>query len=96
MELRTRRELILAGAGLGLLLFGPGAFQWVRLAVQEWRLERQLDRLAGRKAALEAEVGRLTQDPVYVEGLIRSTFKWSKPGEYVIPLRETSGSSDSR
>ena len=73
-------------AVLGLLVFGPGTYQWVRLSWTQWRLDRQLSVLAAEQDRLTRARGRLQSDPAHVEGLIRSTFKWAKPGEYVIPL----------
>jgi cell division protein FtsB len=58
----------------------------LRLSVQRHRLDRRLAELDARHEALLQEQTRLESDPTYVEGLIRSTFKWAKPGEYVIPL----------
>ncbi|MBI4341491.1 MAG: septum formation initiator family protein [Candidatus Omnitrophica bacterium] len=75
---------------VGAALFGPGLFDWIRMALKQRQLDRQLAQLAARKAQLAEEATRLTSDPGYVEGLIRSTFKMAQPGEYVIPLDEPS------
>ncbi len=81
---RTRRFI---GAGLlGLLVFGPILFQLLHLTIAQWRVEREQQRLAAERERLLRERERLTSDPVYVEGLIRSTFKLAKPTEYVIPV----------
>ncbi len=72
--------------GLGLLLFGPGLVQMARLAWEQRRLDRQLAQLQSRQDALRTEAQRLRTDPAYMEGLIRTTFKYAQPGEYVIPL----------
>jgi cell division protein FtsB len=85
MEKRTRRLVGVGVAGL-VALFGPGAFHLLRLAVEQRRLDRQLAALAAQHDTLLQEQARLQSDPTYVEGLIRSTFKWAKPDEYVIPL----------
>ena len=85
METRTRR-LVVVGIAAGLVLFGPGAWHLVRLSIQQRRLDRQLTELAARHEALRQEEERLASDPTYVEGLIRTTFKWAKPDEYVISL----------
>ena len=87
METRTRR-LVIVGIAAGLILFGPGAWHLVRLSVQQHRLDRQLADLETRDEALRQEEARLGSDPTYVEGLIRTTFKWAKPDEYVIPLEQ--------
>ena len=71
---------------LAALIFGPGFYQMVRLAMMEWRLDRRLAALAGEQDARTQEHERLTKDATYVEGLIRTTFKVAKPGEYVIAL----------
>ena len=86
MAKRTR-GLIVVGA-LGLLLFGPGLYQLIRLSLVQRRLDRQLADLSVRHEQLLTEQARLQSDPTYVEGLIRSTFKVARPGEYVIPLDE--------
>lgn len=88
METRTRR-LVVIGIAAGLILFGPGAWHLVRLSIQQRRLDRQLTELAARHEALRQEEERLASDPTYVEGLIRSTFKWAKPGEYVLSLGDS-------
>ncbi len=48
-------------------------------------MHRRLQQLEAFHRALTEEQQRLTSDPVYVEGLIRSTFKVAKPNELVIP-----------
>ena len=85
MERRTR-HIVGVGVVVALLLFGPGAYHLVRLSLAQRRLARQLRELEARHEALRRERERLESDPTYVEGLIRSTFKWAKPDEYVIPL----------
>ena len=72
--------------GAGLLLFGPGLVAMARLSWEQRRLDRQLAQLKAAHARLAAEETRLRTDPAYVEGLIRTTFKYAKPGEFVIPL----------
>ena len=84
MEKRTRWVI---GLGVcGLVLFGPGLVWLVRLQVQQWQLDRELAQLKAKHEQLAREETRLRSDPVYVEGLIRSTFKYAKPGELVVPL----------
>ena len=85
MATRTRR-LVGLGVVAGLVLFGPGVAHLLSLSFQQYRLDRQLAQLDARHEALQQEEARLTSDPTYVEGLIRTTFKWAKPGEYVISL----------
>ena len=70
----------------GLLLFGPGMYHLVRLSLAQRRLDKQLSELSAEQARLTSLEQRLHDDPAYVEGLIRTTFKVSQPGEYVIPL----------
>jgi cell division protein FtsB len=79
------KRAVLGAVILAGTIFGPGAYEQVRL----WHMRRQLDE---KLAALDAEHTRLTQeqqklesDPVYVEGLIRATFRVAQPGELVIP-----------
>jgi len=82
--------------GLGLLSalsFGPGLFDMARLWWVERRLDRRLAELARQQERLAREQKRLETDPVYVEGLIRSTFKVSEPNELVVPLPSTDASS---
>ena len=90
MAHRTRwvSGLALAAA----ILFGPGLYEYVRLSVLQWRLDRRLAVLSAEHDRLTKEHARLQSDATYVEGLIRSTFKWSRPGEYVVPL-DASGDS---
>jgi cell division protein FtsB len=78
------------GFVLAAALFGPGLYDMARLAVRQQQLERDMRLLTAEEERLKAEQTRLASDPVYVEGLIRSTFKVAKPGEYVVPLDEGS------
>lgn len=73
--------LIVAGA-----LFGPGFYDLARMFIKQRQLDRELAELAMRKEQLVTEQKRLETDPGYMEALIRSTFKMSQPGEYVVPL----------
>ncbi len=90
----SRRIVTLAA--LAALLFGPDAYQWARLSWTQWRLDRQLSSLTAEKDRLTKARARLQSDPTYVEGLIRSTFKVSQPGEYVVPLNTTPPKDKSR
>jgi len=82
---RDRSWLIAIGALL-LVLFGPGTYQLIRLSLMQRALDRQLAALSAEQARLQQETERLQHDPAYVEGLIRSTFKVTQPGEYVVSL----------
>ena len=77
-------------AVLTALLFGPGAYEMVRLSITQHKLDKQLNLLAAKRKQLEQEQQRFKSDDTYVEGLIRSTFKVSQPGELVIPIDEPS------
>ena len=76
---------------IGLVVFGPGAYQMVRMSLMQRQLDGQLASLSAEHERLVEEQERLHSDPTYVEGLIRTTFKVSQPGEYVIPLKNQSG-----
>ena len=80
-----RSSLIATGVLLGFAL-GPVCLQWIHLQGVQWTLDRRLAQLTAQRAQLIQEQQRLQSDPAYVEGLIRSTFKVSQPGEYVVPL----------
>ncbi len=67
-------------------IFGPGLAQWVRLSWRERQLDGRLVRLSAERERLTQEQQRLETDPSYVEGLIRTTFKWAQKDELVIPL----------
>ncbi|MBI3320983.1 MAG: septum formation initiator family protein, partial [Candidatus Omnitrophica bacterium] len=86
-ESRRRRWALWLGL-MGLALFGPGLYEWVRLSLAQWRLDRRVAELEERHEALTQERQRLESDPSYVEGLIRSTFKVAAKGEIVIPLED--------
>ena len=87
MEQRSRWVI---GLSLAVgLLFGPGLTQQAWLAMKQWRLDRRLEVLKARQERLLAEQARLQTDPTYVEGLIRTTFKVARPGEYVVPLEDS-------
>ena len=69
-----------------VVIFGPGLAQWVSLSWRQHLMDRRLRELEARSQALTTEHDRLTSDPAYVEGKIRSTFKVAKPNELVVPL----------
>jgi len=81
-----RTHWLVAGGLAAALLFGPDLYYYGRLSVLQRRLDRRLAVLSAEHERLTQEQARLQSDPTYVEGLIRSTFKWARPGEYVVPL----------
>ena len=83
--MRPSRRVIMALVIFGAL-FGPGIFDLACMMARQHKLDLQLADLASRKEQLTYEQKRLESDPGYMEGLIRSTFKWSRPGELVVPL----------
>ena len=93
----AQRARWITGIGLlGLLLFGPGLYQQAHLSFIQWRLDRRLRELSAQHEQLTQEQAKLQSDPTYVEGLIRSTFKWAQPGEYVIPQDPSQSSRKAR
>jgi cell division protein FtsB len=70
---------------VAVVVFGPGLVNLLSLSWQERALDRKLRRLQEAHDELAKEHERLKSDAVYVEGLIRSTFKLAKPNELVIP-----------
>ena len=82
----TRTRWVIGLSLLGLALFGPGTYELIRLSIRQRQLDRQLATLKAEQERLTQEQARLQSDPAYLEGLIRTTFKVSQPGEYVIPL----------
>lgn len=95
MQQRRRQWLVWAGLA-GVVVFGPGIYEVIRLSLIRHRLDRQLAALNAEHERLAQERRRLTSDAVYVEGLIRSTFKVAQPGELVVPLKSASSSSTHR
>ena len=95
-RLRQRRwmQIRVAAVLLALAIFGPGAYQWARLSLEQRQLDRRLAALTAEQDRLTHEQTRLESDPAYVEGLIRSTFKLSRPGELVVPLDSSPSSHD--
>ena len=61
----------------------------IQLGRQEKQNQQTLNSLAARYEALSRTHERLMTDDDYVEGLIRSTFKFARPGELVIPLEKS-------
>ena len=92
MDQRQAR-LIKMGALIAALVIGPGAAQLAWLSWRQHCLTRQQRRLEALYQQLAQEQRRLTHDPVYVEGLVRSTFKVAKPDELVVPLDSDASSS---
>ena len=84
---RIRQWGCVAGL-LAAVLFGPGAVEWGRLSWQTHRLDRRLAALEEERSRLTETRKRLENDPSYVEGLIRTTFKWAQTGELVIRVDE--------
>ena len=69
-------------------VFGPGLVAWIGLSWRQHALDRRLATLSAERKRLTQEQQRLETDPGYVEGLIRTTFKWAQKDELVIPLDE--------
>jgi len=70
---------------LSAVLFGPGLIDFIHLSLDQKELDQQLATLSAEHEKLAEEFKRIESDPIYVEGLIRSTFKVAQPGEFVIP-----------
>ncbi len=87
---RRRRRVAMALGAAAAAIFGPGLWHLAAMSAMQWRLDRQLAALTTQQQQLAQEQQRLTSDPTYVEGLIRSTFKWARKGEVVIPLDASS------
>ena len=87
MKWRAGTWWVAAGVAAGVV-FGPGAVEWVALSMKQRRLARRVEALSIRPQQLQEERARLESDDAYVEGLIRSTFKVARRGEYVVPLSE--------
>jgi len=83
--MRHPRRFVWWAAALVAMLFGPGFYVMARQACRQRALDERLTALEARRVELTKEQERLEQDPTYVEGLIRSTFKVAKEGELVIP-----------
>ena len=92
MRSTVMRSLLVAG----LLIFGPGLVAWLRMSWKHLGLTRETQQLQATHQQLVTQQVRLTTDPVYVEGLIRSTFKVAKPGELVIPSETLDDAARSR
>ena len=90
---RRQRAAWIAGFALMALAIGPGLIGQLQLAWQQHCLDRKLRALEQMYSELLKEQERLLSDPVYVEGLTRSTFKLAKPGELVVPLATSSSKS---
>ena len=83
--MRSRRRWLLGFGAVLLVAVGPLLWQLLQLTWTRHAQQRRLQQLKAFHQQLADERTRLTSDPVYVEGLIRSTFKVAKPGELVIP-----------
>jgi hypothetical protein len=85
------RRWALGLSASAVLVFGPGLLQWSGMRWRQYQLDRRLAALSAERDRLVKEQQRLDTDPGYVEGLIRTTFKWAQDGELVIPLEEPPG-----
>ena len=93
-DLKHARSVHRWSLGVGLAaaaLFGPGLVGWATLTWRQHQLDRRLVVLSAEREGLARKQQRLETDPSYVEGLIRTTFKWAQDGELVIPLDEPNG-----
>ena len=79
---------MLAVGIVALMLFGPGLVELTRLSIRQHSMDRQLAWLTAEHDRLTQKRDRLQHDATYVEGLIRSTFKWAQKGETVVLLDE--------
>ncbi len=85
----STRQVLVVGI-VALVLFGPGLVELTRLSIREHSMDRQLAQLAAEHDRLTQKQDRLQHDATYVEGLIRSTFKWAQKGETVVLLDDES------
>ena len=81
---------VVVGVFVILVLFGPGTYELIRLHIMEYQLDRRLAQVSTQQQQLLKEHRRLTSDPTYVEGLIRSTFKVARPDEMVVTRDDSS------
>ena len=81
-----RNPWIRVAAVIAILAFGPGLLHLLQISWQQHAADHRLHRLEATHRALVSEQEHLTNDPVYVEELARSTFKVAKPGELVVPI----------
>lgn len=81
---RRRQHLTRVAALITAAWMLPGFCQWIWLSIKQAQFDQRLRALDEQERQLSTQQARLEQDPVYVEGLIRSTFKHAKPGEMVI------------
>ena len=86
LQLRQNRKRWLPWVVAMPLIFGPGMVAQVQAAWWEHRLSKQIAELRTVREELSEERERLEKDPVYVEGLIRTTFKVANPDEVVVLL----------
>ena len=96
MDGRKRRQWMIGASVAVAAVFGPGVVQFVRLSLEQRRLDWRLSQLSAEHERLTQEERRIHTDPTYVEGLIRSTFKLAQPGEFVIPLESRQSHGDRR
>ena len=92
----TKRLGWIVGVGLLALLVAPGFVELARISYRQYELDRQLEALRIERERLLAQRARLQNDPIYVEGLIRSTFKQARKDELVITLDPPGASSGPR
>ncbi|MBI4353641.1 MAG: septum formation initiator family protein [Candidatus Omnitrophica bacterium] len=83
--MHRRTQWMTFGAIILAVACGPLLLDLIDVSWKRYTMHRRLQRLEAFHQELTDEQQRLTSDPVYVEGLIRSTFKVAKPNEIVIP-----------
>ena len=69
-----------------LIALGPGLLDWAWISWHQHLAARRLSALNAKRQELVDTRQRLTNDPLAVEDLARSTLKVAKPGEIVVPL----------
>jgi len=87
-----KRPPILLGLILAGVIFGRDGLALLRLSLEQRTLDQRLAQVESQRVELTAVEEKLKNNPIYVENLIRSTFKFSAPGELVIPGRPSSPS----
>ena len=73
-------------AVVAALALGPGAVQQAVIVCKQRKMDHKLIALQRSHEQLLREHSRLMSNPVYVEGLMRSTFKVAKRDEFVVTI----------
>ena len=93
--MEPKKKLLIAGgiAGFLLAIYGPALLRWAELNARQEQLQAEVAYLQRENTRLFQETQRLRNDPAYAEAIARKEYGFVRPGETVVKIQKSSGSS---